>query len=904
MPAVKRSVADHLTLLQNKRIAAAGYDTAPSSPPNKCPIEDAEALQEKAALLVQAAYRGFTARGTGLASRARARSEAKRTAAAAAHAAEITARAKLPEYRELRRVCGGVQVEELAGVDHDLKTLVGLEPLKALCAAVRRDALARAAIGDPPDVRAVLISGAVGTGKKLAAELLGRLLRAVGVAKGDSSTSSTLDQLVLDVRRDVGVVIVDSLSAHTIDSYKAKVDAVLRNFPKHTFVFVGSTHEIEALHGAVGHFRRSEPSRLALLPYKPSELAAMAEALLAESGYELGAGVSARSLETALVSTWPRDVIAMRNAHLARELAQRTVSSRNAHLPLGKLLSSTLTITEGNLGLDSQHGLASLLDQRREVEAELAGLTGMGALKAFLSQLRAKVEYVQRGGDPRLLEGCLNVVLTGNPGAGKTTAARLLARWLRAFGLLQQDTFVERNALELKGTHVGWTCPQVKDMVTAAMGGCLFLDEAYALSGTKDGDRGDSFADEALRTLLTELENNRTSLCCVLAGYPDAMARLMRSDPGLVRRFPSVIELGDYTPAELSSIARTTAATKYGLSFGPDVEAQLADHIRVSHAADIPKRNASLAVCLVEAAMNRLASRLVAASHSGQLAPVAGPCAAATTLIASDFGIEGDDGTSAGARRAVLAGIEALPDELAPGREMLLGLAARLQMHTKHIGHGSHETSAAAGLLSRAGRVAICGAIGTDGARVARLLHALLRAYGRSLPTLVERSASSLRGDGALARLEDICEAAEGGMLVLHDVGALVDDPQAARAVGAALGALPPRTALALLGSPDETRALLDATPTLRAACPTALLLRELTAADVCGRITARAEAEVGAPLGAPAAEALLKRLQAEARPALLEEALLQAAAGSYARRVCLGGLEPGAPLEPRDFGA
>ena len=72
------------------------------------------------------------------------------------------------------------------------------------------------------------------------------------------------------------------------------------------------------------------------------------------------------------------------------------------------------------------------------MQAELEGLTGMAPLKAFLTQLEAKVEYVARGGDPRLLEGCLNIVLTGNPGAGKTTAARLIARWLRAHGLLQQ----------------------------------------------------------------------------------------------------------------------------------------------------------------------------------------------------------------------------------------------------------------------------------------------------------------------------------------------------------------------------------------------------------------------------------------------------------------------------------
>ena len=98
-----------------------------------------------------------------------------------------------------------------------------------------------------------------------------------------------------------------------------------------------------------------------------------------------------------------------------------------------RLLCAPLALSEADLGVESE-GLQSLLAKRREVEEEVSQLVGMAPLKAFLAELNAKVTYVERGGDPRLLEGCLNVVLTGNPGAGKTTAARLLFRALRAYG--------------------------------------------------------------------------------------------------------------------------------------------------------------------------------------------------------------------------------------------------------------------------------------------------------------------------------------------------------------------------------------------------------------------------------------------------------------------------------------
>jgi len=335
-------------------------------------------------------------------------------------------------------------------------------------------------------------------------------------------------------------------------------------------------------------------------------------------------------------------VLAQRNAHLAHELVERAISHRNRRLPMARLLASSLTLGAADLGLHAE-GLQSLLAERAAVDAEVRELIGMTPLKHFLAQMRAKVEFVGRGADPRLLEGCLNVVLTGNPGAGKTTAARLLFRALRSYGLLKNNVFVERNALELKGTHVGWTCPQVKEMVQAALGGCLFLDEAYALSGGgKDGDRGDSFSDEALRTLLTETENNRTSLCVVLAGYRSAMEGLMRADPGLTRRFPTAIHLDDYTPAELAAIAKQTAKSRFGLCFAPGLERSLAAHIARLHGDEIHAHNASLAVSLVEAAITRLAMRCVGASPD--LAGAAPPRKA--DLAASSMPAGSTSGTS------------------------------------------------------------------------------------------------------------------------------------------------------------------------------------------------------------------------------------------------------------------
>jgi len=268
---------------------------------------------------------------------------------------------------------------------------------------------------------------------------------------------------------------------------------------------------------------------------------------------------------------------------------------------------------------------------KRDIQAQVDSLIGMENVKKFFKEMEMSVKFVENGGDPKVLQTSLNLQLTGNPGTGKTTVARLIARYLHAHGVLPRDAFIERNALVLKGQFVGQTAPTVVEAVRDAMGGCLFIDEAYALA-----DRGgDKFSGEVVRTLLTEVENHRTGLLVVLAGYSDKMDQLMDSDPGLRRRFSLVLELEDYSPEALAKICEKAAADRFKLTFAPGLREMLAHHIFKVHGAEIGQHNGGLAVTLAERAFRRLAMRLGAMEDAGGVIN----SSASTVLLPEDFGI-------------------------------------------------------------------------------------------------------------------------------------------------------------------------------------------------------------------------------------------------------------------------
>ena len=234
-------------------------------------------------------------------------------------------------------------------------------------------------------------------------------------------------------------------------------------------------------------------------------------------------------------------------------------------------LTGTVTLTAGPKGVQfrlndgADQPLFDLLPAAYTgaldaIRAEINELVGLAPVKEYVFGLADNLQVQQRRAAAGLKTASLSMhmIFTGNPGTGKTTIARLVAKYLKAIGALKGGQLVEVTRADLVGRYTGHTAPLTNSVIESALGGVLFIDEAYSLYRGEQ----DSFGLEAIDTLVKGMEDHRDELVVILAGYTREMETFLTANSGLASRFPNRIEFPDYTAVELLQITQVLAKNK------------------------------------------------------------------------------------------------------------------------------------------------------------------------------------------------------------------------------------------------------------------------------------------------------------------------------------------------------
>lgn len=193
----------------------------------------------------------------------------------------------------------------------------------------------------------------------------------------------------------------------------------------------------------------------------------------------------------------------------------------------------------------------------KSAQDELDALIGLSDIKDQISKIVAfsKMQKLARESGRKLGDVNINIAFTGNPGTAKTTVARLFAQIMKDNGILSRGKLVEAGRAEIVAAYVGQTAIKVKKLFDKAQGNVLFIDEAYSLVDSWENEYGD----EAIATIVQEMENRRDDLIVIFAGYPDKMETFLARNPGLRSRVPFVVNFPDYSNEELLQIAKLEA---------------------------------------------------------------------------------------------------------------------------------------------------------------------------------------------------------------------------------------------------------------------------------------------------------------------------------------------------------
>jgi SpoVK/Ycf46/Vps4 family AAA+-type ATPase len=489
----------------------------------------------------------------------------------------------------------------------ELESMIGLTAVKdqirsiaASIEAARRRALA--GYGAEKPMQHLVFLGPPGTGKTAVARIIAKIFYAFGLLDTPAVVEAHRADLVGEYLGATaiktnelidsalgGVLFIDEAYSLVIEGDgqgdrfgNEAVQALLKRAEDDrddlVIILAGYERQMESFLASNPGLTSRFATRVKFPGYSPAELLSLADLAMERRGELLDP--DARPVLWRMLEDVGRRKLAdeLGNARFVRSLLEKAGRARDV-----RVMSAAAEPSSADLvtlrGADLTRAFSELTTRFRgygetptleSALAELDALIGLEPVKRQVHEIAAQLR-VARLRDRQGLASqppARHFVFTGPPGTGKTTVARILGRIFAALGLLVRPSVVEAHRADLVGEHLGATAIKTNKLVDSALGGVLFVDEAYSLYN-EGYSGGDAFGSEATATLLKRAEDDRDRLVIVLAGYTADMDRFLRSNPGLASRFSARIGFPSYTPAELSAIAGVIAR-QAGDTFDPD----------------------------------------------------------------------------------------------------------------------------------------------------------------------------------------------------------------------------------------------------------------------------------------------------------------------------------------------
>ena len=429
-----------------------------------------------------------------------------------------------------------------------------------------------------------VLLGNPGTGKTMVARIIAQILYDIGIRTSDTFVEVDRSKLVSDhyggtekkVREYLddtgsGTLFIDE--AHTLfredsdnDFGQEAIDTLLKEMEDHrgefSVIMAGyKAPMMNMMKNANSGFSSRFTYIIDLPDYSEAELLEIAHTLITQKKYVADEGV-----DGAIIKCINRDRIddTFGNARYIRELVEKAIRNMAVRLNIsGDIDENMLFLLKPEDFWDGEPD-----ESAQTYLAELNSLVGLPAVKkevqTLTNRITVQTEMEKRGLKSRNDFGTLHMAFKGNPGTGKTTVARIIGKLYASLGILKRkDVFVECSRATLVGQYQGSTAINVKKAVENAMGGILFIDEAYSLVKGE----GDTFGKEAVDTLVAEMENNRNNLIVIFAGYSQDLDEFFKKNQGLKSRVPIELVFEDYTEEELYEIAcKMIVANNYNLN--------------------------------------------------------------------------------------------------------------------------------------------------------------------------------------------------------------------------------------------------------------------------------------------------------------------------------------------------